>query len=120
MPATEMTATQTMNELAIQRKFIWKLYGVWMAELTKITSDLKTLQEAHSYSHGPGSQMFEETETERRQKEENVTKMDRLYERHDTIRWCFKTLESTFGPQVVEHAIEEGQERIGNLPYVKE
>jgi hypothetical protein len=108
-----------MNDTLEMRKLVRQIRTAFGKMQTYTTRDLEVFGGHPPVRHPFNGGISDDAEDERRYLNAK-SNYDVLTTRLKQTEACWQVLVSVFGKNLVDHAIEEGERRIGNLPYVDE
>lgn len=103
-------------EAVVVRAMVWKLFTRIQANFKDAEKRLDTLQKSRPMA---GFGCYDEKEYDRTYAK-HMQAEESAGAQYDTWKAAWNIVKDVVGVQTADHAIEEGQQRIGDLPYVKE
>ena len=100
---------------AAVRLMVWKLFTSIQVNFKAAEKRLDELQKSRPF---PGFGCYDEAEFDRAYAKHMQTE-EAVGAQYDTWKAAWNIVKDAFGVQTVDHAIEEGQKRIGNIPYIE-
>lgn len=101
----------TEKEAKARRELIRKFHKALLDQKDRLT---KKYEELDAAAHG-WTQIWDEEDERRQARVEAEAKA--AYAELQSVEWMWALVVQVFGKDMVDHALDEGQQRIGDLPY---